>query len=50
MTPIPLIFVSHGAPTLAIEDVPARHFLEGLAATLPRPHPVLPQGRASSTP
>jgi 4,5-DOPA dioxygenase extradiol len=41
MTPIPPIFVSHGAPTLAIEDAPARHFLEGLAATLPRPRAIL---------
>ena len=41
MTPIPPIFVSHGAPTLAIEDVPARHFLEGLAALLPRPRAIL---------
>jgi 4,5-DOPA dioxygenase extradiol len=41
MTPISPIFVSHGAPTLAIEDVPARHFLEGLAAMLPRPRAIL---------
>ncbi len=38
---LPTIFVSHGAPTLALQDVPARHFLEGLAATLPRPHAIV---------
>jgi 4,5-DOPA dioxygenase extradiol len=35
------MFVSHGAPTLAIEDSPARHFLEGLADTLPRPRAIV---------
>ena len=34
------IFVSHGAPTLPFEDVAARHFLEGLAATMPRPQAI----------
>ena len=37
---LPTIFVSHGAPTLALQDVPARHFLENLAATLPRPRAI----------
>jgi 4,5-DOPA dioxygenase extradiol len=41
MTPIPPIFISHGAPTLAIEDTPATRFLAGLAATLPRPRAIL---------
>src|SRR5215213_10619091 len=41
MTPIPPIFVSHGAPTLAIEDSPARHFLERLSELLPRPRAIL---------
>lgn len=35
------IFVSHGAPTLLLEKVPARLFLEGLAATIPRPRAIL---------
>lgn len=41
MTAIPPMFVSHGAPTLAIEDSPARDFLHGLAKTLPRPRAIL---------
>lgn len=35
------LFISHGAPTLPLEDVAARHFLEGLAATMPRPRAIL---------
>lgn len=35
------IFVSHGAPTLAIEDVPARHFLEALGLSIERPQAIL---------
>jgi 4,5-DOPA dioxygenase extradiol len=35
------LFLSHGAPTLPLEDVSARHFLEGLAATMPRPRAIL---------
>lgn len=35
------LFLSHGAPTLPLEDVAARHFLEGLAATMPRPRAIL---------
>ncbi|MDQ4421598.1 class III extradiol ring-cleavage dioxygenase [Sphingobium sp. DEHP117] len=35
------IFLSHGAPTLPFEDVPARHFLEGLAASIDRPRAIL---------
>ena len=35
------LFVSHGAPTLPFEDVPARHFLAGLAATMPRPRAIV---------
>ena len=37
---LPTIFVSHGAPTLALQEVPARHFLEGLGASLPRPRAI----------
>ena len=35
------LFLSHGAPTLPFEDVAARHFLAGLAATMPRPRAIL---------
>lgn len=33
----PALFLSHGAPDLAISDVPARAFLRGLGAALTRP-------------
>ena len=35
------LFLSHGAPTLPLEDVAARYFLEGLAPTIPRPRAIL---------
>lgn len=38
---LPSLFVSHGAPTLPFEDVPARDFLTGLGARLPRPEAIL---------
>src|SRR4051812_38329149 len=39
---LPAIFLSHGAPTFPLEDVPARHFLSGLADQLPqRPKAIL---------
>jgi len=31
---LPSLFVSHGAPTLPLEAAPARHFLEGLGASI----------------
>ena len=34
---LPTIFVSHGSPMLALQDSPARRFLQGLGQTLPRP-------------
>lgn len=34
---LPALFVSHGAPTLPFDDCPARDFLRGLGASLPRP-------------
>ena len=37
----PAIFVSHGAPLLAIRPGPAREFLSGLGATLGRPKAIL---------
>lgn len=35
------LFLSHGAPTLPLEDVAARYFLEGLAPTMARPRAIL---------
>ena len=37
----PSIFVSHGSPMLALSTTPARGFLAGLAATMPRPRVIL---------
>ena len=37
MTRLPTLFVSHGSPTLAIQDSPARRFLSELGKALPRP-------------
>ena len=37
----PAIFVSHGAPTLPFDDVPAREFLRGLGSELGRPRAIL---------
>lgn len=39
--PVASLFVSHGAPTLVLEERPARHFLASLGATLPRPRALL---------
>jgi 4,5-DOPA dioxygenase extradiol len=39
---LPALFLSHGAPTFPLEDVPARHFLSDLADQLPeRPKAIL---------
>jgi 4,5-DOPA dioxygenase extradiol len=38
---LPSVFVSHGAPTLPLEDVPARAFLEGLETRIGRPKAIL---------
>ena len=35
LTRQPALFVSHGAPTIVIDDTPARHFLTGLKGGLP---------------
>jgi len=37
VTDLPAVFVSHGAPTLIMDPCPARDFLAGLGAALPRP-------------
>ena len=41
MNRLPTLFVSHGSPMLAVEDSPARRFLQGLARTLPEPRAIL---------
>jgi 4,5-DOPA dioxygenase extradiol len=41
MAPMPSLFVSHGAPTLAIQDSPARRFLQAYGQTLPEPRGIL---------
>jgi 4,5-DOPA dioxygenase extradiol len=38
---LPAVFVSHGAPTLPFDDVPARDFLRGLGQTLGRPKAIV---------
>jgi 4,5-DOPA dioxygenase extradiol len=41
MPRLPTLFVSHGSPMLAVEDSPARRFLQDLGRTLPRPRAIL---------
>src|SRR4051794_40200709 len=41
MSTLPALFISHGAPTLPLEDSPARHFIESLGGELPRPRAIL---------
>ncbi len=38
---LPSLFVSHGAPTLPFDDIPARAFLKGLGESLPKPKAVV---------
>ena len=38
---LPSLFVSHGAPTLALQDAPARRFLQQLGASQPRPRAIV---------
>lgn len=40
-SPLPALFLSHGSPMLAIEASPAGHFLDGLGATIARPHAIV---------
>lgn len=37
MSALPTIFLSHGSPMLALQDSPARRFLQGLGKSLARP-------------
>ena len=41
MSPLPTIFLSHGSPMLALQDSPARRFLQGLGTSLPRPQAIV---------
>ena len=41
MSPLPALFVSHGSPTLVLDDTPARDFLRGLGDDLPRPRSIV---------
>src|ERR1700740_1994321 len=38
---MPVLFVSHGAPTLPFDDVPARRFLIELARKVPKPKAIV---------
>ena len=38
---MPSLFISHGAPTLPLDDCPARTFISGLGKTLPKPKAIL---------
>lgn len=40
MTTFPTVFVSHGSPMLALQDSPARRFLQGLGQSLARPQAI----------
>ena len=40
-TRLPSLFVSHGAPTLALADSPAHHYLGQAAAAWPRPRAIV---------
>lgn len=41
MTRLPTLFVSHGSPMLALEDSPARRYLQALGKSLPRPRAIV---------
>ena len=41
MNTMPTLFVSHGSPTLIVDDCPARTFLQELGRTLPRPDAIV---------
>jgi 4,5-DOPA dioxygenase extradiol len=41
MNPLPTIFLSHGSPMLALQDSPARRFMQELGQSLPRPKAIL---------
>ena len=37
---MPTMFVSHGSPMIILQDIPARDFLQGVAAQLPKPRAI----------
>jgi 4,5-DOPA dioxygenase extradiol len=41
MSPLPTIFLSHGSPMLALQDSPARRFLQGIGTSLGRPKAIV---------
>jgi 4,5-DOPA dioxygenase extradiol len=41
MSQLPTLFLSHGSPMLALQDSPARRFLQGLGKTLARPEAIV---------
>lgn len=41
MPTLPSLFISHGAPDLVLQDLPASRFLRELGRSLPRPHAVV---------
>lgn len=41
MTTMPSIFISHGSPTIVIDDHPARDYLKGLSKTVPTPKAIV---------
>lgn len=41
MNRLPTLFVSHGSPMLALQDSPARRFLQALGKSLPRPRAIV---------
>ena len=41
MTRMPSLFISHGAPNIVLSDLPAKHFLQTMAADLPRPKAIV---------
>lgn len=41
MFPLPTLFVSHGSPMLALQDSPARRFLQNFGLNLPRPKAIV---------
>ncbi len=38
---LPSVFLSHGSPMLVFEEIPARHFIAGLAGAWPKPRAIL---------
>jgi 4,5-DOPA dioxygenase extradiol len=41
MSQLPTLFLSHGSPMLALQDSPARRFLQGLGKSLERPQSIV---------